>query len=111
MRETGGYLSRGLVGHHTRRTLSGEPGIVFRWNGTAGGPRTAHVIASWPVREPITNRPCAKLKRFSCAVHGLEGALDQAIAIRSKKTGLLISREPLLSNLRARFYAGPEKPD
>lgn len=88
------------VGRLTRRSRTQIAGTRFEWMQRACGP-VLRVVATWPDR---SGRPCHTT--FSVERHGLERALDLAIAARTSCGAPQPDRAALLQRLQAEYLTG-----
>ena len=86
------------IGRMTKRNRTGCPGIRFEWIARKCM-ITLHVVATW------TNAQHRRCKTsYSVEVHGLEEALDLAIAARLRFDGAPVPDRPaLLEKLRLEY--------
>lgn len=105
-REMGLPKTRPRGGSRAGRLLANSPtpaaGVRFEWTPFAVH-TVLYVVATWRDRQ---GRPSST--RFSVQRHGLEDALDQAIARRTSCGAPMPDRAALLKALRKFYRAGPE---
>lgn len=88
------------VGRLTRRSRTRATGIRFEWAARACG-SVLRVVATWTDRSGHPHHTT-----FSVERHGLEGALDLAIAARTSCGAPQPDRAELLDRLRVEFATG-----
>lgn len=88
------------MGRLMRRSRTRTAGIRFEWAQRTCGP-VLRVVATWRGRQGV---PCHTT--FSVQRHGLDGALDLAIAARVSCGAPQPNRADLLQRLRAEFATG-----
>lgn len=90
------------VGRLMQRSRTRAAGIRFEWVERTVGP-VLRVVATWTDK---TGRP--RHTSFSVEVHGLDGALDLAIAARVSDGAPMPDRADLLQRLREEYVAGSQ---
>jgi len=93
------------VGRLMRRSRTQAAGIRFEWvNRISCGP-VLRVVATWTDKAGVPHHTT-----FSVQAHGLEGALDRAIAARTSAGAPMPDRADLLERLQVEFATGPAAP-
>lgn len=87
------------VGRRTRLSPSPAAGIRWEWHATQAS-AVLYVVASWMRK----GHPCGA--KYSTEKHGLEGALDLAIAARTSAGAPMPDKAALLRELRRARRAG-----
>lgn len=82
-------------GRRTRLSPTPAAGVRFEWH-TFAQSTVLYVVASWRDRKGVS-----RCTRYSVERHGLQGALDKAIAARISAGAPLPDRRALLRALRA----------
>ena len=89
------------VGRTQRRSRTSVAGIRFEWAMRTSGP-VLRVVATWTDRAGVPHHTS-----YSVDVHGLEGALDLAIAARTSNGAPMPDRAELLERLTAEHRTRP----
>lgn len=91
----GGPRGGSVSGRRTRLSPTPSAGVRFEWH-TFAQSTVLYVVASWRDRKGVS-----RCTRYSVERHGLQGALDKAIAARISGGAPLPDRRALLRALRA----------
>ncbi len=91
----GGPRGGSVSGRRTRLSPTPSAGVRFEWH-TFAQSTVLYVVASWRDRKGVS-----RCTRYSVERHGLQGALDKAIAARISAGAPLPDRRALLRALRA----------
>ncbi len=90
----GGPRGGSAVGRRTRLSPTPSAGVRFEWH-TFAQSTVLYVVASWRDRKGVS-----RCTRYSVERHGLQGALDKAIAARVSAGAPQPDRRALLRALR-----------
>jgi hypothetical protein len=90
-----------VAGRRTRLSPTPAAGVRFEWH-TFAQSTVLYVVASWRDRKGVS-----RCTRYSVERHGLQGALDKAIAARISAGAPLPDRRALLRALRTERAARP----
>ena len=88
------------VGRLLKTSKTGEPGVRFEWLDNASGPALT-VVGTW-----VDKDGRSRVRNRSVERHGLEGALDQIIALRVSAGAPKPDRDALLKKLRKEYRTG-----
>jgi len=92
-----GRIGGSKVGRLMRRSRTQTAGIRFEWVARTCGP-VLRVVATWTDKAGVPHHTT-----FSVQAHGLEGALDRAIAARTSAGAPMPDRADLLQRLQTEF--------
>jgi hypothetical protein len=90
----GGPRGGSATGRRTRLSPTPSAGVRFEWH-TFAQSTVLYVVASWRDRKGVS-----RCTRYSVERHGLQGALDKAIAARISAGAPMPDRRALLRALR-----------
>ncbi len=96
-----GQRGGSAAGRRTRLSPTPAAGVRFEWHSFAQS-TVLYVVASWRDRKGVS-----RCTRYSVERHGLQGALDKAIAARISAGAPLPDRRALLRALRTERAARP----
>lgn len=89
-----------VAGRLLKTSKTGESGIRFDWVNNASGPALT-IVGTW-----VDKGGQARERKRSVERHGLEGALDQIIALRVSAGAPKPDRDALLKQLRKVYRTG-----